>query len=807
MLFNTEQYHQPKKQSYRCDWDGVKYDPAWDEPNELPEIPQDKVSAVVEHSTVVEVLEEVEISSERWNPSHFGEIPRKLDSKGNPTIFWDESIEPPEPDDFESLPEYEKAWHKWETENSDSLTCVAELGQASPSRELSPKKSNSADSAKSTSFVKKDCSNDSQACQSTTTLGNSQKSPKSTSSHHHHRASPLPLKESAWVEPISEIVSPQYCESLPESNLNSSVSKTSPDCYRHPNTQETNPEHISNRCSGSFASVGMMRNGWLSEHRSLKLCGEEKGSYLLPRPGALSKSSKSSRPPGTTKSEAKAKKLGLIGKKEVFNPEWLEAQFGLPIGWTSPQECRAATELLERAEQLSEIVSTPGLVRSSGSEYSTSTSSPKKSKSKSSDCWYTPLPIVELVIKVLGKIDLDPCSDDGKHLEARKHYTIVDDGLIREWEGQVFMNPPFSCPGVWMKKLQAEIESGRVKEAIALVPAATETNWLSPFLKTQPVCFWKGRIKFLGEDYKPKNAARQSHVLVYWGENWQRFKEVFEEYGFVSVPSKLLGDKQSNSPSNLDGSPSKIISPSKNSPSNLLGDKEKNSPSNSPSKIQFSPSKKRERGEGNGYIYWRSITKSGKDYPQAYYHWKEGNKKRSKYIPKKLLDIIKEAEATKRPVIEILELLGVETSPSKLLGDEENSPSNNNVNADISKGADKLLGDKWIKNGETYISQGSQGSPSNLDSSPSKIEFSPSKRRKGDGSGNIHWRIITKGGKDYQQAYYHYEIWSGGDRGSKAERLTKSSKYIPKRLLPQVQRLEAEKAPVRDILGVLGVMV
>ncbi|MEO1559474.1 MAG: hypothetical protein AAFS12_07495, partial [Cyanobacteria bacterium J06632_19] len=182
-----------------------------------------------------------------------------------------------------------------------------------------------------------------------------------------------------------------------------------------------------------------------------------------------------------------------------------------------------------------------------------------------------------------------------------------------------------------MKKLQAEIELGRVIEAIALLPAATDTNWLSPVLKTQPVCFWKGRIKFLGEDYKPKSSARQSHVLIYWGENWQRFKEVFEEYGFVSVPSELLGDKQSNSPSNLDSSPSKNISPS-NSPSKLLGDKEKSSPSNSPSK-NISPSKKRLSGEGNGYIHWRSITKNGKEYPQAYYHWKEGNKKRSKYIP------------------------------------------------------------------------------------------------------------------------------------------------------------------------------
>ncbi|MEM7716870.1 MAG: DNA N-6-adenine-methyltransferase, partial [Cyanobacteria bacterium P01_A01_bin.68] len=147
---------------------------------------------------------------------------------------------------------------------------------------------------------------------------------------------------------------------------------------------------------------------------------------------------------------------------------------------------------------------------------------------------------------MLGTVDLDPCADDGKHLEAAKHYTIVDDGLIREWEGKVYINPPFSHPGVWMKKLQSEMESERVKEAIALIPAATDTKWLSPLLKSQPVCFWTGRIKFLNKDYQPKNSARQSHVLVYWGENWERFKDVFEPHGFVSIPSQSNGDNLDN---------------------------------------------------------------------------------------------------------------------------------------------------------------------------------------------------------------------------------------------------------------------
>ena len=120
-------------------------------------------------------------SSDRWNPVHFGEMPRQLDSDGNPTIFWDESIEPPEPDDYDTLTEYEEAWHKWEQENLDSLTCAAELEQVSPCRESSQEKSDYVDFAKPTHFVDKSCKNGFLACQSTTTCATSEvKKEKST---------------------------------------------------------------------------------------------------------------------------------------------------------------------------------------------------------------------------------------------------------------------------------------------------------------------------------------------------------------------------------------------------------------------------------------------------------------------------------------------------------------------------------------------------------------------------------------------------------------------------------------------------
>ena len=40
---------------------------------------------------------------------------------------------------------------------------------------------------------------------------------------------------------------------------------------------------------------------------------------------------------------------------------------------------------------------------------------------------------------------------------------------------------------------------------------------------------------------------------------------------------------------------------------------------------------------------------------------------------------------------------------------------------------------------------------------------------------------------------------------TQSERLVKKSRYIPKRLLSRVEKLEEEKAPVREILILLGV--
>jgi hypothetical protein len=203
-----------------------------------------------------------------------------------------------------------------------------------------------------------------------------------------------------------------------------------------------------------------------------------------------------------------------------------------------------------------------------------------------------------------------------------------------------------------------------------------------------------------------------------------------------------------------------------------------------PSKISTPSKTRRRKGEGNGSIHWRTVTRNGKEYRQAYYHWVEDGKKRTKYIPKKLLDRLKDAEFRKLPIADIL----------ILLGGKKINPS---------------------KSSDSFVDKYSDNSESDLEISPSKI-IHPSKKRneavlgvspmshrfkkrkKGYGTGYIECKPIKRSGKEYQQYWYHYEEWRSGDR------LTKKSRYIPKRLLARVEKMEAEKAPVKQILEMLG---
>jgi hypothetical protein len=143
---------------------------------------------------------------------------------------------------------------------------------------------------------------------------------------------------------------------------------------------------------------------------------------------------------------------------------------------------------------------------------------------------YTPREILDAVVACLGQIDLDPCSNGGRNVPAMRHFTSVENGLDQPWQGTVYMNPPYGREiDAWVTKLCAEhARPGGVTEAIALVPARTDTQW---FLKLRDYvcCFVTGRLTFVGND----DPAPFPSALFYLGEDEGKFCRCFEAFGDV----------------------------------------------------------------------------------------------------------------------------------------------------------------------------------------------------------------------------------------------------------------------------------
>ncbi|MBU1751251.1 MAG: ParB N-terminal domain-containing protein [Chloroflexi bacterium] len=144
--------------------------------------------------------------------------------------------------------------------------------------------------------------------------------------------------------------------------------------------------------------------------------------------------------------------------------------------------------------------------------------------------WLTPPHIIVRVVRVLGGIDLDPCSNDGApNVPAARHFTVADDGLAQEWTGRVYMNPVYGRTiGQWVEKLVREHAAGHVPQALALLPARTDTAWFR-LLVDYPLCFLHGRLNFSGHE----NGAPFPSVVVGLGCDLDAFLGAFEDIGAV----------------------------------------------------------------------------------------------------------------------------------------------------------------------------------------------------------------------------------------------------------------------------------
>lgn len=151
-----------------------------------------------------------------------------------------------------------------------------------------------------------------------------------------------------------------------------------------------------------------------------------------------------------------------------------------------------------------------------------------------------------------GTIDLDVATDEiaQERIKATNYYTIKDNGLLKEWNGNIWCNYPggtskaitldnkiksFSNSTIWTNKGFSEINGNINCKQIIFCLFSVEHLNINPRLLagSSCICYLRNRIKFIrpGEN---KNQPQHANVLVLLTKevnNIYKFAETFNDLG------------------------------------------------------------------------------------------------------------------------------------------------------------------------------------------------------------------------------------------------------------------------------------
>jgi len=158
--------------------------------------------------------------------------------------------------------------------------------------------------------------------------------------------------------------------------------------------------------------------------------------------------------------------------------------------------------------------------------------------------WCTPQKYANAINKFFNNnIDLDPCSNKDSIIEAKVKYILPIDGLNSDWNyNNIFVNPPYGRDAErkttikdWLKKIYDTYKEYN-SEILALIPVATNTSHWKKYVfgKATGICFLSDtRLKFRINGNEDNKGSPMAYCMVYWGEDWERFRGVFDEFGYV----------------------------------------------------------------------------------------------------------------------------------------------------------------------------------------------------------------------------------------------------------------------------------
>jgi transcriptional regulator with XRE-family HTH domain len=152
------------------------------------------------------------------------------------------------------------------------------------------------------------------------------------------------------------------------------------------------------------------------------------------------------------------------------------------------------------------------------------------------DVRFTPPEILERIVHVLGRIDLDPCGDSTSPVRATTIFTEADDGLSQTWFGRAYVNPPFSRAIAFTRKAFESFEAGHCSAVMLLLPNSVLHShaFYDVGYGKADVFILRDRIKFLSDAVKYK--APFGNSLVLYGADDRMLRRTLEVFPCVHLP-------------------------------------------------------------------------------------------------------------------------------------------------------------------------------------------------------------------------------------------------------------------------------
>lgn len=178
---------------------------------------------------------------------------------------------------------------------------------------------------------------------------------------------------------------------------------------------------------------------------------------------------------------------------------------------------------------------------------------PTARHSKEEVRWGTPADIVERARRVMGSIDLDPCSSISFNsiVKATEFYSLDDfgqDGLKLPWKGNVFLNPPGgSVKEFWRKSFELDVTCNKWPQTswnkLFWVGFSVEQLALLADERHHPMdhefcfCILRKRIRFTRHDGYSGSPSHANYVTAI-GVDPADFAREFRDLGRVYCDGK-----------------------------------------------------------------------------------------------------------------------------------------------------------------------------------------------------------------------------------------------------------------------------